>query len=473
MTAAALGRLLPKTLQISLLESEQIGTIGVGESTIPPLQTFHQYIGVDEREFVKATDATFKLGIDFQNWKNDNSRYFHSFGWTGQDTWAYGFQHYWLKANQQGHSTSYSDYCLELQAAYQNKFAINPKDKLNYAYHIDSARYSYFLRKRAEKDGVKRIEGIAKKVNLDANSGAIASLLCANGVTIQADFFIDCTGFRALLMRQSLNVNYEDWSHWLPCDRAIPMQTTATATIVPYTRARTHSAGWMWRIPLQTRVGNGIVYSSAHLTDDLAKQILLQNIAGEVVLSPKPIKFQTGQLQHYWYKNCVAIGLASGFIEPLESTSIHLIQKGITRLIQMFPTYKNNDSNALEYNRQMRQECEHIRDFIILHYHLNDKKDSVFWQDLATMAIPNSLQQRIDLFKHNAMVFDQYFDLFAQNSWVQVMLGQGLSPNSYHPIVDHLSHSELQQLLAKHQQQVKFKVQSLPKHSDFIQFYCQ
>jgi tryptophan halogenase len=473
ITAASLATLLGKNFELCLVESEQIGTVGVGEATIPTLFTLHQLLKINEQDFLTAVNATFKLGISFENWRNVSEDYIHSFGWTGKDCWAAGFQHFWLKGKERGLSTDYGDYCPELIAAKLNKFAITKGEGLNYAYHIDSGLYAKFLRGLAEKGGCKRIEGKINHVATNATSGFIESVKLESGEVVSGDLFIDCSGFRALLMEQTLKTGYEDWTHWLPCDSAIAIQTESVRAPVPYTRSIARDSGWQWRIPLQSRVGNGLVYSSQYQSDDNALQTLLGNIEGPVRTEPNPIKFTTGQRALHWNKNCVAIGLSGGFIEPLESTSIHLIQRAVIRLMQMFPYDGIRDPDVAEFNRQMKQETEHIRDFIILHYHVTNRRDTDFWRYVSSMSLPDSLEHRIDLFKQTGRVFQMPDELFSENSWVQVMLGQGITPEQYHPIVNMMSDRELEGFLSEIKRNVKAKVGQLPSHSDFINHYCR
>ncbi len=473
ITAASLATLLGKNFELCLVESEQIGTVGVGEATIPTLFTLHQLLKIDEQEFLTAVNATFKLGISFENWRNVNEDYIHSFGWTGKDCWAAGFQHFWLKGKERGISTDYGDYCPELIAAKLNKFAIMKGEGLNYAYHIDSGLYAKFLRGLAEKSGCKRIEGKINHVATNPKSGFIESVKLESGEAVGGDLFIDCSGFRALLMEETLKTGYEDWTRWLPCDSAIAIQTESVRAPVPYTRSIARDSGWQWRIPLQSRVGNGLVYSSQYQSDENALQTLLGNIEGAVRTEPNPIKFTTGQRALHWNKNCVAVGLSGGFIEPLESTSIHLIQRAVIRLMQMFPYDGIRDPDVAEFNRQMKQETEHIRDFIILHYHVTNRRDTDFWRYVSGMSLPDSLEHRIDLFKQTGRVFQMPDELFSENSWVQVMLGQGVTPEQYHPIVNMMSDRELEGFLREIKRNVKAKVGQLPEHSAFINHYCR
>lgn len=473
MAAASLSKLLGKTLDITLVESDEIGTVGVGEATIPTLLTLHDLLKIKEQDFLAAVQATFKLGISFENWRDVGKDYIHSFGFTGQDCWAAGFQHFWLKGRKLGISREFGEYCNEWLAAKENRFAVLPHHNLNYAYHIDASLYAKFLRKIAEEYGVARQEGKIRRVAQDSESGYITALELDSGQRIEGDLFIDCTGFRALLIEQTLNAGYEDWTHWLPSNSAVAVQTESVGSPIPYTRAIARDAGWQWRIPLQHRVGNGIVFSSKHWSDDEAIDVLLNNIEGKRLTEPRVIKFQTGQRRRHWHKNCVAMGLSSGFIEPLESTSIHLIQRSIIRLMQMFPYDGIRQPDVDEFNNQMSYEIEHVRDFIVLHYHVTERTDTAFWRQCRSMDIPESLTHRIELFKQTGRVFKIPTELFGENSWIQVMLGQGLLPEQYHPIVNMMDDDELEKFLTGIHASVQDLVKQLPDHQRFIDHYCK
>jgi tryptophan 7-halogenase len=473
MTAAALSRLMGKGLEIVLIESDEIPSVGVGEATIPPILNFHRLLKIDEQEFMRATNATFKLGINFENWGTRDHQYFHSFGSTGQDCWAATFHNFWLKGLECGHTASFESYCLEIQAARQNRFAhINP-NPIHYAYHFDAGLYAQFLRKVAAQHGVTRLEGKINQVNLHEDTGHISSLLLARGELVTGDLFIDCSGMQGLLIEQALNAGYEDWSHWLPCDRALPLQTTAVEDATPYTRAIAHEAGWQWRIPLQHRVGNGLVYSSKYLSDDQAADLLMKGVTGEPLTEPRVIRFRTGRRRQQWLKNCVAVGLSSGFLEPLESTSIHLIQRSIIRLLQLFPSQGIKEPDVREFNRQANSEIEYIRDFIILHYKVTQRQDSPFWRYCKGMAVPETLSRKIELFQRSGRIFREDVDLFHENSWVQVMMGQGIVPEEYHHIVDMMSDKELDTFLAGIKKAIDLTVAELPSHQAYLARYCR
>jgi tryptophan halogenase len=462
-----------KVLDISLVESDEIGTVGVGEATIPPLVQYNQLCQIGEPEFMAAVEATFKLGISFENWRDVNEDYIHSFGNTGTDHWSAGFQHIWLSGQRKGIATDYGDYCLELRAAVENKFAHLPKNGLNYAFHIDATLYAKFLRKLSEENGTARVEGKIVKVDTDPESGFITSLTLDSGKQIEGDLFIDCTGFRGLLIEQTLHAGYEDWSHWLPCESAVAVQTESTGPAIPYTRSIAREAGWQWRIPLQHRVGNGMVYCSRYISDEDARETLLANIEGELLTEPRVIKFRPGQRLKQWSKNCVAIGLSSGFLEPLESTSIHLIQRSAIRLMRMFPHNRIEQTDIDEFNKQSRFDIETIRDFIILHYCVTNRKDTPFWRYCRNMEIPETLAHRIELFRKTGRVFRIPNELFAETSWIQVMLGQGIEPEQYHRVVDVMGDEELDKFLRQIKSNVDSTVSGLPDHQAYVEQYCK
>ncbi|MEQ7874460.1 tryptophan halogenase family protein [Sphingomonas sp. ASV193] len=470
MAAAALGRTLGPIAEVTLVESEAIGTIGVGESTIPPIVTFNNLLGINEAEFMRATGATFKLGIEFDNWGRDGDRYFHSFGTAGKDHWSAGFQHFWLEGLDRGHDAPFDDYSLESKAAMARRFAHLPDNGLNYAYQLDSARYAAFLRAMAEKDGVRRIEGRIAEVEREGEN--IAAIRLDDGQRIEGDLFLDCTGFRALLIGQTLGVGFEDWSHWLPCDRAIAVQTRSVEPAVPFTRAIAHDAGWRWRIPLQHRTGNGIVYASRYLDDEAALERLLGDVEGELLTEPNRLRFLTGVRPAQWSGNCIAIGLSGGFIEPLESTAIHLIQRAVLRLIRMLPMGEVSPRDVAEFNDQQVTDYVQIRDFIILHYWVTERRDSPFWRHVGEMEIPGSLVQKIELFRETGRVFRKNEELFQENSWTQVMMGQGIRARSHHPIATKLDDRELAGLLSMIRDGIGRTVGSLPSHADYVARYC-
>ena len=472
MAAAMLSKIMGREIELTLVESEELGTVGVGEATIPPLLRFNQLIGLNEAEFMRETGATFKLGISFENWKNIGDDYFHSFGFTGKDHWTSGFHHFWMSGKARNIAAQFDEYCLEIMAARSNRFAQLPSNGLNYAYHLDAGRFASLLRRVAQAHGARRVEGKIEHVQLDGETGNIASLHLEDGSEIEGDFFIDCTGFRSLLMGQALHVGYDDWSHYLPCDSAIAVQTESAGPMVPYTRAIAHDAGWRWRIPLQHRTGNGLVFCQRHLEQDRAMDRLMSSIEGRPTTEPRLIRFQTGARRKQWEKNCVVLGLAGGFMEPLESTSIHLIQKSIMRFVRLMPQNQILAADIKEFNDQTFTDMESIRDFLILHYVVTQRRDSEFWRYCANMDIPESLQQKIDLFQESGRVFRKNDELFAENSWIQVMLGQGAMPRSYHPIADKMTDDELSYFLNQIKKDVARISAQLPLHEDFVRQYC-
>lgn len=472
MAAAGLAATFGQRINITLVESDDIPTVGVGEATVPSIFTFHRLLKVTEPEFLRATMGTFKLGINFEGWKTPQTDYFHSFGDTGQGCWAAGFQHFWLRGKREGVAGDYSDYCLELQAAQRQSFNLLSDVKLNYAYHLDAGLYAKFLRSVAEKNGATRIEGKIEHVVTRSDNGFIEALMLSDGRRVEGDLFIDCTGFKGMLIEQALAAGYDDWSEYLPCNRAVALQTDATEAPRPYTRAIAHDFGWQWRIPLQHRTGNGIVFCNDYVSEDEAAATLLANVEGAHRTEPRLIKFTTGQRQRYWVKNCVAVGLSSGFIEPMESTSIHMIQQAIMWLLLMFPKDGINDSVVEDYNQRIRREVLCIRDFIVLHYHLTERRETPFWRYLAQMPIPETLHHRLEMFKESGQVFKPQDDFFAENSWIQVMMGQGLMPSSYHPIVDNMSRDELAGFLQGVQSQVQRNLEKMVPHHAFVARYA-
>lgn len=471
VAAAALVKQLGPLLQLTLVESEQIATVGVGESTIPTARTFHTMAGVDEREFLRATKASFKLGIDFEGWGEAGERYFHSFGQVGRSTWMGGFQHMWLRARAAGFGDDLDAYCFELQAAQAGRFATSDTSRINYAYHLDAGLYAAFLRRISEAAGVTRVEGRIAQVEQAAQTGDITALKLEDGRRIEGDLFIDCTGFGGLLIARTLGAGYEDWTRWLPTDSAVAVQTRAVEPAVPYTRAIAHEAGWRWRIPLQHRVGNGLVYCSAHMSDEAAREKLLADVTGETLTEPRVIRYRTGRRTEVWRRNCIALGLSSGFVEPLESTSIHLIMIGVTRLIQNFPFNGMSPGLISRYNDLAKNELERIRDFVVLHYYLN-RRPEPFWVERRTMEIPETLAGRLALFREDAQVYQGEGDLFRADSWLQVLFGQGLRPAGHHQMGRMLTDEQLRRALSDLKGNIDGAVASLPRHQDFLDRFC-
>lgn len=473
LAAAALSHQLGKVLDITLIESDEIGTIGVGEATIPPIRVFHKLLQIDEQEFMRATAATFKLGISFENWGLKGDRYIHSFGRNGKPTWMCEFHNFWLRSLELGVQSELGDYCFELQAAKANKFATSQQIEVNFAYHFDASQYAKFLRRFSEGFGIKRVEGKIKEVKQNATTGFIESLVLHSGQIVEGDLFIDCTGFRGLIIEQTLKSGYEDWSHWLPCDSAAAVQTELTGPAPPYTSSIAHDAGWRWRIPLQHRVGNGLVFSSRFLADEAAKEELVKSIDGKPLMMPRVLKFQTGRRRQVWNKNCVALGLSSGFIEPLESTSIHLMMVGVTRLLHLFPFGGVHQAAIDQYNEAARIEMEKTRDFVVLHYHATQRDDTPFWRHCRDMPIPDSLAQRIELFKQTGYAYQGDSELFRVDSWTQVMLGQRIKPQTYHPAARLLAADDLTKYLADFRASILQTVARMPEHQDFVNQYCK
>lgn len=471
VTAAALAKHVGKLVEITLVESDAIGTVGVGESTIPTARTFHQLIGLDEAAFMRASGASFKLGISFEGWKTIGDSYFHSFGSVGRSVLLADFQHFWLEARRRGVAGPLGDYSLETQAAAAGKFETGPQSTLAYAYHLDATAYAGFLRALVEPAGVRRVEGRIVDVAQDAESGLVEALVLESGERIEGDLFIDCTGFRSLLVGGAMGQAFEDWSHWLRTDSALVVQTEGIGPPVPYTRVIAHQAGWRWRIPLQHRVGNGWVFASGAMSDEDARVALEDAIDGPKVSEPRLIRFRPGY-RDPWVGNCVAIGLSGGFLEPLESTSIHLLMIAATRLIQLFPFGGVTPALAARFNAQTRREWEHVRDFLVMHYALNERDDSDFWREYRAMELPPALAERIALFRDSAMAYQDTDELFRIDSWVQVMLGQGVEPVSWHQIPHTMQTPQLQDALASLSGGIAGTVGRMPPLSDFIARYC-
>ena len=479
MAAAALSRYLNNGYtQITLIESEEIGTIGVGEATIPPLITFNSMLGINENDFVSATQGTFKVGIEFVDWGGIGERYFHPFGTYGQDLQGVHFHQLYLRERKRRQVQDVSAWSMSAAAAAAGKFARPgvgarpPLSQLLYAFHFDAGLYARFLRNYAEQGGVRRMEGKVVDVQLGGEDGHVESVTLGDGSRIEGDLFIDCSGFRGLLIEQALKTGYEDWSQWLPCNRAVAVPSRLTGPPDPFTRATARANGWQWRIPLQHRMGNGFVYSSDHLSDDDAERVLLGNLEGEPLADPRRLSFTTGRRLQAWNKNVVSLGLSGGFVEPLESTSIHLIQSGIAKLIALFPDRRFNPIERDEYNRQMQSLSEDVRDFIILHYYATKRSDSEFWNRCRTMTIPESLARKIELWRAKGRLFREGLELFANTSWVAVMLGQGIVPDDYEPAVDALDEEKVAAALEQMRIACAQTAERLPTHAEFIAHTC-
>jgi tryptophan halogenase len=480
MTATALATALRGRYRIRLVESDEIGIVGVGEATIPMIQRFNTVAGIDEAEFLKATNGTFKLGVEFVNWGRLGDRYTHGFGRLGQDLWMVGFEQYWHKMRAQGQARDLADYSITRAAARANKFMLprpdlgnSPLAEITYAYHFDAGLYARHLRKLSEARGVERTEGKIVRVTQREIDGHVDAVVMENGERIEGDLFIDCSGFRGLLIEQTLEAGYEDWSHWLPCDRALAVPCESVSALTPYTRATAHKSGWQWRIPLQNRIGNGHVYCSRYISDDEAAAVLLANLDGKPLADPRPIRFTTGMRKKAWDKNVVAIGLSSGFLEPIESTSIHMIQDAIQRLLDYFPDQGFSAADVEAFNRLSRFHYERTRDFIILHYHANQRDDAAFWQECARMEIPATLREKIDLFRTHGRLRRVDSELFTEVGWLQVLVGQNIHPQAYHPLVDVQSEEGIREYMEGVADVIRQCVDFMPDHARFIAEYCK
>ncbi len=479
MTAASLGKFL-KALDVSirLIESDQIGTVGVGEATIPPIMDFIRGLGVDENECIRRTQATFKLGIEFRDWTRIGHSYIHPFGTTGFEMGPVAFSAYWLKAFREGKAGRLEDYSLQATAAYAGKFmrpvpaANSPLQGITYALHFDASLFAQYLRACAEERGVVRTEGRVRSVSLEPDNGFIDALTLESGERVKADLYIDCSGFRGLLIEEALQTGYEHWNHWLPCDRAAAMPCERTGPLSSYTRATAKAAGWQWRIPLQHRVGNGYVYSSGFVSDAAAQDELLSSIEGKALANPLKLQFAAGRRKRFWNKNCVAIGLSSGFLEPLESTSIHLIQRGIAMLLTLFPDRHFAAAEIDRYNKIFTAEYERVRDFLILHYSQTERDDSDMWRYCRNVALPDSLRERIDLFRSHGRILREDFELFPAQSWLFVMVGQNIMPQHDDPLVGVLDPQLVGDNLNNIRNVIRQCAQVMPEHEDFIRQHC-
>jgi tryptophan halogenase len=477
MTAAALAKSIQRDCQITLIESEEIGTIGVGEATIPPIKQFNQMLGLDENEFLRRTKGSFKLGIRFTNWGQLGHSYFHPFGSYGRPFDLVQIQHHWQRAQAQGRAQPLDEYCMAWAAAQAGRFdrpSMDPRHVLStydYAYHFDAGLYARYLREFSEARGVRRVEGKVVSVQQHAATGFIESLMMESGELIAGELFIDCSGIRAILIEGTLQTGYDDWTHWLPCNRALAVPCE-TGSFNPYTLSTAHTAGWQWRIPLQHRTGNGHVYSSAYMGDDEAAQILLANLDGKALAEPRLIKFTTGRRKQCWNKNVIAIGLSSGFLEPLESTSLHLVQAGISKLLAYFPDRDFDPLVIHEFNRVAAAEVERIRDFIILHYHLTQRDDSPMWQYCAHMPIPDTLQYKIDHFRRFGRLIPGDMDLFGNASWLAVHMGQGNWPERNDPLIDYRT-LDGADYLEKLRTAMAAAARDLPGHRAYIDRHCK
>jgi tryptophan halogenase len=475
MTAAGLSSMLKDSgLSITLIESEEIGIVGVGEATLPHIRFFNQTIGIDEAEFMAATSATFKLGIEFVDWRRKGDSYIHPFGDFGLANNGIEFHQYWRKMSGLAETGPIDMYSLPIAACRQGKFQPPAEDPSNvsstyrYAYQFDATKYAPFLRKHAEARNVTRIEGKVVDVTQTAETGNIESVVLDNGNTYSADLFIDCTGFFGLLIEKTLKAGYEDWTHWLPCDSAVAVPCESAGPLLPFTRATADECGWRWRIPLQHRTGNGYVYSSAYTSDQNAQDVLMQNLEGPALSEPRQLRFKTGKRRKLWTKNCIAIGLSGGFLEPLESTSIYLIQEGITKLLELFPQTTDFAEDMVEYNQLMDLEFERIRDFLILHYVATERDDSEFWNHIRSIDVPDTLAEKLDLFRIRGRVVRYDHGLFLPPSWIAVMLGQGIIPEQHDARVNAMHDTDIATHMQRMRTLMKNTAERMTDHRDYL-----
>jgi tryptophan halogenase len=479
MAATALASMLPRQrYSVTLVESEEIGIVGVGEATLPQMKNFNDLLAIDEAEMMRSTRATFKLGIEFVDWGFVGSSYVHPFGIHGPAASGLAFHQRWLRTVAGGRDWSIEDFSFAVAAARANRFEF-PRDgkAINstyaYAYHFDASLYAAYLRTVAEARGATRVEGKVRDVEQDESSGEIRALLLESGVRIDGDFFLDCSGFRSLLLAGKLGVEWQDWSRWLPCDRALPVPTERCGDLTPYTRVTAMKAGWRWRIPLQHRTGNGYVFSSRFIDEEKAREELLASLDEPLLAEPRLLKFEAGRRVRSWERNCVALGLSSGFLEPLESTSIYLVQIAIMHLLALFPSGRPDPRLVAEFNRRMDLEYDRIRDFLILHYHLNSRDDSELWRYCRAMDVPESLQQKMELFRHSGYIEDYREGLFNAPSWLSVFVGQGLAPEHHHPLADAVPAARLENDLDQLRSEIAERVEEMPKHATFLARYAE
>jgi tryptophan halogenase len=480
MAAAALSKILgDKYATITLVESDEIGTVGVGEATIPQIGVFNRLLGIDEDEFVRQVKGTFKLGIKFIDWGRLGHTYFHPFGPFGVDMIGVSFHAFWLRLHALGLASDLDDYSMQAVAARDGKFmrpinagARSMLSHIHYAFHFDASLYARYLRGLAEQRGVVRREGKIVDVELRSADGFIEAVKLEDGSRLEADLFIDCSGFRGLLIEQAMHAGYEDWSQWLPCNRAIAVPCESVPAITPYTQSTARAAGWQWRIPLQHRIGNGHVYCSEFTSDDEAQAILMANLDAPNTAEPRLLRFTSGRRKKFWVKNCVALGLAAGFMEPLESTSIHLVQSGIARLLTMFPDRTFAQADIDRFNRTSTTEWEQVRDFLAMHYHATERDDTPFWTYCRNMDVPETLKEKYRVFASHGRVFRENEELFNDTSWFAVMIGQLLKPQSYDPVAEAMSLAETRSRLDEIRAAVKTSADYMPTQAQFIKDNC-
>jgi tryptophan 7-halogenase len=475
MSAAVLARFVPPGYAVDVVESDAIGTVGVGEATIPAIRLFNDALEIDEGDFLRETMGSYKLGIEFAGWQREGHSYMHAFGEIGHQLGLLPFRHYWARGAALGLAKPLAHYSANEIAARTGRMATGVSGpgiaEIPWAYHFDAGLYAGFLRSYAEKRGVKRHEGMIASVRR-AENGEIGSVLTNDGREIAGDFFIDCSGFRGLLIEEELQTGYEDWSHWLPCDRAVAVPCEVSGNFIPYTRATARKAGWQWRIPLQHRIGNGHVFCSAFLSDDEATGTLMANLDGAALAEPRILKFVTGRRRKFWNRNVLAVGLSSGFMEPLESTSIHLIQSAITRFLTVLPPGPSEPAVVDGFNQRSALEFERIRDFLILHYWANQREGEPFWDRCRSLDLPDSLKQRIEEFKAACQIQPSLDELFTEVAWFQVMVGQGLSPRGWNPIANRYSEKDLAGFLGAVEKACIETVGPMPMHIDFLASRC-
>lgn len=481
MAAAVLSRLRKgRELAITLIESEAIGTVGVGEATIPPFVEFNQMLELDEREMLAASQGSFKLGIRFENWGKRGDSYIHPFGAYGYHMGGISFHQIWRRFHEAGDKRPIQVFNVETMAAHFGRFsrtqdyAREDLPPVNYAYHLDAGRYAQYLRKYAEMRGVVRHEGRIEDVRLDPESGFVTAVKLENGEELNGQLFIDCSGFRGLLIEQALKTGYEDWSQWLPCNRAValPCPREDGSQPTPYTRAIAHSAGWQWQVPLQHRNGNGHVYCDAFMSADEAHAILIGNIAGKPTADPNHLRFVTGRRKKFWNKNVIALGLAAGFMEPLESTSIHLINTGINKLIALLSLEGITQTQEDAFNRLTAKEYTRIRDFLVLHYNATSRDDSEFWNYCRTMSVPDTLTEKTELFRLNGQIFREEDELFTETSWAAVMMGQGIRMGGHNPVADTFDPAVTRKEFDEMEQSIRYVVGTMPSHGEYLGKYC-
>ncbi|HEY0412848.1 MAG TPA: tryptophan halogenase family protein [Allosphingosinicella sp.] len=477
MAAAALSRIMGEVpgLAIELIESDEIGAVGVGEATIPQIVLFNQLLGIDEADFVRATNATYKLGIEFRDWTRIGHRYVHPFGFYGLDMKGVEFHHHWLKGKALGDPHPLDAYSLGVVAGLEARFAHprpdqpnSPLSRIGYAFQFDASLYARYLRTLSEAAGVVRTEGKIVEVAQHAETGFVEAVVLASGARIEGDLFIDCSGFRGLLIEQTLHAGFEDWSKWLPCDRALAVPCESSGDAQPLTRSTARAAGWQWRIPLQHRTGNGYVYSSAHISEDEAAATLMASLDAPALADPRPLRFLAGHRRKAWVKNVVALGLAGGFLEPLESTSIHLVQSGIARLMTLFPTRRFDPLETERFNAQTEREYVDIRDFLVLHFKATERDDSPFWDYCRTLEPPEGLAYKLDMFRRNGRIFRENNELFTETSWLAVMVGQGIEAGGYHPAADVLPDAETLKRLAHIREVIANTAHLMPTQPEFL-----